>query len=129
MNKNNNPNKSHLTAIGRKKLPSPTQWLLKNKCLGDIEFEDVVLDYGCGKCHSVNNQHFVADGYDPHYFPNGLSEGWSYNFIICNYVLCVIPTHQERMAVLQKIQLLLTKNGVAYISLNIAEPKSGWGYG
>ena len=117
--------KSYLTAISRKTLPSPTRWLMKN---GFVQNHPHIatLDFGCGKCHEVNNQHFPADGYDPHYRPNGIPEGKRYNIIICNYVLCTLPK-EERAAVLKKIQFFLSEHGVAYISVRNDKPKQGWG--
>jgi hypothetical protein len=117
--------KSHLTAIARKSLPLPTQWIIKN--MGLI---GPVLDYGCGKCHSVNNEHFKADGYDPHFRPDGIPEGVKYRTIICNYVLCVIPA-EERTAILHKLQGLLMDGepdtAFALVSVRNDKPKNGWG--
>jgi methyltransferase family protein len=85
-----------------------------------------MLDFGCGKCHSVNNEHLHIDGYDPHYRPDGIPEGKRYQIIVCNYVLCTLPK-EERAAVLKKIQFLLSEGGVAYISVRNDKPKQGWG--
>jgi len=117
--------KSHLTAIGRRDLPVPTRFLIKNGYLvGSI------LDYGCGKCHLINNKHFNADGFDAHpSFPQSASiriNMGRYNTIICNYVLCVVPL-EERLPILRTIQTLLTDNGTAYISVRNDKPKNGWG--
>ena len=104
-------NKSHLTAIVRKTLPLPTRWLIKERrIIGDV------LDYGCGRCHEVNNKHFRADGYDPHYRPDGIKK-LRYDTIICNYVLNVIEDPVERAKVLAHIESLLTPAGYAYISV------------
>lgn len=84
------------------------------------------LDFGCGKCHEINNKHFPCDGYDPHFRPDGVAEGKRYNIIICNYVLCVLPP-KERKAVLKKIQFLLGEYGVAYVSVRNDRPRQGWG--
>jgi len=104
-------NKSHLTAIRRNKLPNPTQWLLDKFLI-----RGRTLDYGCGRCHEINNQFFSADGFDPHYRPNGINYS-SYDTIICNYVLNVLPTEQERKEVCEHILGLLSSNGVAYITV------------
>lgn len=116
-------NKSHLTAIARKSLPGPTQWLLKKNLLIPR-----VLDYGCGKAHEINNQHFKADGFDPFYRPDGITGSQVYNTIICNYVLCVLPTDEERREVLRNIQALLLHDGVAYVSVRADTPKKGHGW-
>ena len=119
-------NKSHLTAISRRTLPLPTRWLTEKEFL-----VGKILDYGCGKCHSVNNRHFKADGYDPyhHQDPKGiihrLNTNW-YNTIICNYVLCVLE-RRERPFILEDIQRLLNKDGKAYVSVRNDRPKQGWG--
>lgn len=89
-----------------------------------------VLDYGCGKCHSVNNQHFVADGYDPHFRPDGLIARKKYRTILCNYVLCVVPA-AERITILKDIQSRLVDDepdtAFALLSVRNDKPKQGWG--
>lgn len=108
---------SHLTAISRKTLPVPTRWLRKQGViLGRV------LDYGCGKCASVNPPSW--DNYDPHFYPNGMSG--KYDTILCNYVLCTLP-NDERMEILHDIQNHLTADGIAYISVRNDRPKQGWG--
>lgn len=112
--------KSHLTAIVRKTLPAPTRWLMNNE-----KIWGAVLDYGCGKCFSVNPPEW--DSYDPHYRPNGLTGTGFYHTIICNYVLCTIPAFFERMEILRNIQSHLYPMGTAFISVRTDRPKSGWG--
>lgn len=118
-------NKSHLTAIGRKALPGPTRWLFNN-----ARIKGKVLDYGCGRCHSVNNQHFKADGFDPHFefdqTDASVINSRKYDTIICNYVLCVLR-EEERQTVLRSIQSLLSVKGIAYIAVRNDKPKQGWG--
>jgi hypothetical protein len=75
-----------------------------------------ILDYGCGKCHEINNNHFKADGYDPHYRPDGINQQ-SYDVILCNFVLNTIESVFERVATIQRIRKLLSPDGVAYISV------------
>lgn len=101
--------KSWKTAIARKKLPVPTRFLLENDLL-----RGSVLDYGCGKCHDLNNQHFVAEGFDPHFRPIALDK--KYDTIICNYVLNVVPD-DVRSTILEKIKSLLNDNGTAYVAV------------
>ena len=103
-------NNSYKTAIKRKGLPNPTRWLLYQGLL-----KGTVLDYGCGKCHEINNQHFVADGYDSYYRPEILIK--RYDTIICNFVLNTIESIFERVAIVQRIRKLLSSNGVAYVSV------------
>jgi SAM-dependent methyltransferase len=102
--------KSAKTAMSRKVLPTPTRYLLKNGMLkGDI------LDYGCGKCHDLNNQHFTSEGYDPHHRP--VEPAGKYDTIICNFVLNTIDCKFRRALVVQSILDLLVDGGVAYISV------------
>lgn len=114
---------SFLTAISRKSLPSPTKWLFKNKYL----FSDKILDYGCGKCHEINNKYFPCDGYDPYYRPDGIIVGLSYKTIICNFVLNTIPFYQERKDLVRKMQNILHPYGCIYISVrNDIKKLNGW---
>lgn len=111
---------SHLTAITRKTLPVPTRWLMSQGLI-----VGKVMDYGCGKCASVNPPHWF--NYDPHYQPNANFGTDRFDTIVCNYVLCTLPS-VERMDVLKHLQVLLRLNGVAYVSVRNDRPKSGWGY-
>lgn len=97
------------TAITRSKLPAPTQFLLDNgKLKGDI------LDYGCGRCHDINNQYFVADGYDPYF--KDMKFDKQYDTIICNYVLNVV-NEEEREKILNDLYKLLKPGGTAYVTV------------
>ena len=113
-------NKSHLTAIARKVQPVPVRWLVEHH---RIQFP--VLDYGCGKCFSVNP--FPWINYDPHWYKINLdSFRGSFQTVVCTYVMCVLRP-KERRAVLRDIQTLLRPEGTAYITLNKRRPKWGWG--
>jgi len=114
---------SHLTAISRRALPTPVRWLMRQ---GFVLNHDQIatLDFGCGKCASVNPK--AWDNYDPYYAPDGIPTGKKYNIIVCTYVLCVLPP-EERLRVLKKIRYLLSEWGVAYISVRNDKPKQGWG--
>ena len=115
-------NKSHLTAITRKTQPVPTRWLLKQK---HILFP--VLDYGCGKCYSVNPLPWI--NYDPYYYKIDLDcfRG-KFLTVVCNYVLCALPA-QDRLDILRDIQSLLMNrpDSRAYVSVRNDKPKQGWG--
>ena len=102
---------SHKTAISRKTLPLPTRWLLARGLL-----RGTILDYGCGKCFDLNNLFFVSDGYDPYYRKDGI-EHYSYDVILCNFVLNVIGNSAARQGVEDDIQYLLALDGKAYISV------------
>lgn len=102
-------NKSHLTAITRKKVSQPMAYLNEKNLINGI-----ALDYGCGK--GFDASHFEMDKYDPYYFPN-LETKSIYDTITCNYVLNVIDSDQDIMECLKKIQNLLYKTGKAYITV------------
>lgn len=119
------PDKSHLTAITRRNLPGPTQWLIK-KGLLTWSRKTRILDYGCGKAHELNNGVMPMSGYDPYHRPR--KPRGHFNIIICNYVLCVLPTAEKQMEVIRNIQDLLTPDGVAYISVRNDKPKTGHGF-
>jgi hypothetical protein len=96
--------------MSRKTLPAPTRWLLAR---GFIQGR--TLDYGCGKCHDINNLFFKADGVDPYY--RMVEIGTQYDTILCHFVLNVIEEEPERWSVLQTIRNLLAPTGIAYISV------------
>jgi len=101
-------NKAHLTAIIRKKISKPAEYLLQKNLL-----DGRILDYGCGRGFDADS--LGADKYDPHYFPTP-PQG-KYNLIYCNYVLNVIADPEERLKVIENIRSLLSSGGVAYISV------------
>ena len=123
-------NLSYRTAIGRKTLPAPVRFLLKENLIhGDI------LDYGCGRCKALNDKVLAkAPGissitsYDPFFCPNELLEGelWDYDTILCTYVLCVV-SKEVGQSILQTIKILLKTDGVAYITVRNDSPRKGHG--
>lgn len=115
-------NKSHLTAITRKKPSVPMLWLEANGLI-----DGLALDYGCGKGYDAD--HYAMDKLDPHFTEGRIvlvkdktttavmySHG-AYNTITCNYVLNVIESQEERDRVLEEIRTMLCKSGTAYISV------------
>ena len=104
--------KSHLTAITRKKLSKPMQWLLDQ---GLINTEDHGLDYGCGKGFDANFMGF--DGWDPNHRDDTRGLSTEYDVITCNYVLNVIEDDEERKNVEARIIDKLARGGVAYVSV------------
>ena len=100
--------KAHLTAIARKAPSKPVQRL---KATGAIVGK--TLDYGCGR--GVDADWLGCDGYDPHYRPE--RPVGTFETIVCNYVLNVIVSESERLAVLRDIQALLDDDGFAYITV------------
>lgn len=117
---------SHLTAISRTNLPVPVRWLL-----GQGMIHGDVLDYGCGKCQTLNETWSKSPGiqkihsYDPHYQPV-MPEGL-FDVILCTYVLCTVK-EEDQNYILWDIQRRLKGNGVGFISVRNDEPKQGWGY-
>lgn len=109
---------AHRTAISRKKLSGPMRFLSDTDMILGRS-----LDYGCGKGFDADT--LGMDSYDPHYRdtqPSGL-----YDTITCNYVLNVIPNSDDRDFVLNHIRSLLTRNGVALISVrNDKSNLNGW---
>jgi len=117
----NEENKTHLTAITRKKLSAPCKYL-KNQGL----LQGKVLDYGCGRgedCSILHGEGYEIRGYDPHYRPV-LPKG-KFDTIFCIYVLNVIPDVDEREAVLSSIRRKLKKISFAYVVVR-AKVKEGW---
>ncbi len=108
----------HRTALARTSLSAPTVYLRDTGRLNGR-----ILDFGCGRGYDADA--IGAEKYDPDGFPD-LPEG-PFNTIICNYVLNVIPSAIERLAVLTTIQRLLAPGGIAYITVrNDKRSLNGW---
>ena len=104
-------NKAHLTAIGRKKMSAPMTWLLNS---GSLNLTFRSLDYGCGRGFDANFLKWSK--YDPHYFPHTMLAPNYWQQITCHFVLNVMP-EAEGLAVLKKIQSLLSWDGIAFITV------------
>lgn len=114
-----NTNNSHLTAIHRKAMSAPLQFLLKNKMV-----KGRILDYGCGHgtdCKFLSKLGYIAVGYDSYYKPQ--KPRGKYDTILCTYVLNVLKD-KDRKEVINDIYTLLSENGNAYITVrrDIHEP-------
>lgn len=99
---------SHKTAIARTKISAPAKWLRDNGLLVGR-----VLDYGCGR--GKDAEVLGCAGYDPYYrpeFPLG-----EFDTIMCNFVLNVIESADERREVIRDIILRLEVGGCAYITV------------
>ena len=99
---------AHKTAITRNKPSAP---MMRLKASGRLKGR--VLDYGCGK--GFDASHFGMDSYDPHYQPD-MPDGL-FDTIVCNYVLNVIESVEERERVVADIRSRLTDSGRAYITV------------
>lgn len=100
------------TAIRRNKLSKPVQ-IYKSELKGKI------LNYGSGHGEDtelLNLEGFEVCNYDK-YFNSNADMNIQYDTIICNYVLNVIPTIDERAEVLEHINKLLKYDGFAYITV------------
>jgi len=109
--------KAHLTAIARKAISAPAQWLLKQGLIKSGHG----LDYGCGRGFDADELGF--DKYDPHYVPEYPSG--EYEQVICFYVVNVIEDSKERIELLNNIKDLLTSTGAAYIAIRRDVKKPG----
>jgi 2-polyprenyl-3-methyl-5-hydroxy-6-metoxy-1,4-benzoquinol methylase len=98
----------HKTAIKRKKLSTPMQYLGQQRV-----FNGKMLDYGCG--YGNDAQLIGMDKYDPHFHPT-FPYNKQYDTITCNYVLNVV-NGEEQVRILNRIHGLLTTTGKAYISV------------
>jgi len=115
-------NKSHLTAMSRKKPSSPMVVLNKKGLL-----KDKMLDFGCGK--GFDADYFKMDKYDPYHFSsfnillNKISQ--DYDVITCNYVLNVVNKTQEK-TIIDQIKNLLKTGGTAYLAVRRDIIKEGF---
>ena len=98
------------TAIERRKLSAPAEWLH-----GAHLLKGRVLDYGCGRGDIHRFLDLPGCDYDPNFQPerpNGL-----FDTVYCGYVLNVIPKPSDRDAVLLDIYGMLAPGGKAYIAV------------
>lgn len=107
-------NTSKKTAIHRKAPSVPMRWLSSQGML-----RGTMLDYGCG--HGIDADTFGMDKYDLNWFPTKPDR--EYDTITCNYVLNVIQSPIDRLAVLVSILARLKKSGTAYITVRADKKK------
>lgn len=100
--------KSHLTAINRKKPSSPMKVIFSRELL-----KGRILDFGCGK--GFDADHFDLEDYDPYYRPIKLESG-VYDTVTCIYVFNVLQESMEE-ELLYTIKCLLKQDGKAYIAV------------
>lgn len=98
---------SHKTAIARTRPSVPMRWLHSAGLLVGR-----MLDYGCGR--GFDAEAFGMDRFDPHYYPNRIQG--EYDTITCNYVLNVVDD-QDAERILSRIKRLLAIDGVAYVTI------------
>lgn len=81
------------------------------------------LDFGCGRGYDADA--FGLERFDPHYAPQ-MPVG-TFDTVVCNYVLNVIPSPEEREATITVLSRLLAPGGIAYISVrNDINSLNGW---
>lgn len=95
------------SAISRKTMSKPTQWLLKNNLI-----KGKTLDFGCGKGKDADL--LKCDRYDPYFFPNPPKN--KYDTIICQYGLNILPP-KKRIKTINQMKNLINKNGSIFITV------------
>ncbi len=106
------------TAITRNKASVPARALVEG---GWLDPGDAVYDWGCGKgkdLEYLRENGFVCGGYDVAHrpFPQPGQSKIKYNWILCAYVLNVIPPI-ERSATVRAIYKMLPDNGQAMFAV------------
>jgi SAM-dependent methyltransferase len=107
--------RSHKTAIKRKRLSAPARYLKEAGLL-----KGRILDFGCGRGFDADA--LGAEGFDPYYrtqMPDG-----KFDTIICIYVLNVIPLDAQTETLIQ-ISRKLRRGGKAYIAVRRDLRKEG----
>ena len=99
---------THKTAIKRKKLSTPMQYLDQHNLI-----KGNALDYGSG--YGNDAKLLRMHRYDPFFQPTIPYEE-EYKTITCNYVLNVIP-HEQRETTIRKMIELLELGGIIYLSV------------
>ncbi len=97
----------HRTAITRRKLSRPAQYLLDSNLLAGR-----MLDYGCGR--GGDAKRLECESYDPHYQPV-LPEG-KFDTILCTFVFNVC-SYETRQMIIDDLLLKLEAGGMAYIAV------------
>jgi len=109
-------NKSHLTAISRKKPSLPLRVLMSQKI---IKKGHRVLDFGCGRGADhvwLQSEGIDAKGYDPYWRPDKTVLKSKYDVVLCSYVLNVV-NNKERARIITQLKSLTKKGGSVYITV------------
>ena len=101
------------TAIHRKKLSAPAQWLLDEGLL-----RAPVLDFGCGHGDLGKFVDLGVESWDPHWQPGAGSKALAGRFetVACLYVLCVLPPG-ERLDPLEAAYRCVRPGGNLYVAV------------
>jgi DNA phosphorothioation-associated putative methyltransferase len=102
------------TAIHRTGPSAPAKALLAT---GQVAPDASILDFGCG--YGADAAYFTKQGlraakYDPFYYPEPPRR--SFDWVFVNYVINVLPTHAERVAMLQAATSYLARGGVMVVT-------------
>lgn len=112
--------KPWLTAIKRKKISKPMEYLVDNNF---ILKKHNILDYGCGygfDIYELDNLGFNITGYDKYILPyknNSNIYNKKFDIITSHYMFNVIPSLEERSSTLKNMVSLLNKNGSIFITV------------
>lgn len=119
----NNQFHPEVTAIKRRSLSAPVDWLVRHQYLRSGQSK--ILDYGCGYGSDVQilkdwNEGYPVQGYDPYHKNADMTKGFPYNLnydvVLCTYVLNVVD-EQEQIDIIRKMWQHLRENGQLYISV------------
>ena len=109
-------NKSHLTAIPRKKPSLPLRVLVNS---GKINLDAKILDFGCGRGKDytwLSSMGYNARGYDPHWNRDEEALKNKYDVVLCSYVLNVVDKTTQKQ-ILDQLKSLTKTNGKIYVSV------------
>ena len=82
-------NRSHLTAIPRRRPSLPMRWLADNGWLEGLK----CLDYGCGRGYDA--YYYGMSSWDPHWNGGWTPPARSFDVVTCLYVLNVVPPEER----------------------------------
>lgn len=102
----------HKTAMPRTKASRPCLFLLKKIGM----YSDTLLDYGCG--YGADCDWLGATGYDPYYRPT--KPQGTFEVVMCNYVLNVLPTREEREELVRAAWNYVADRGYLFFAVRLA---------
>ena len=113
--------KTENTAIRRNKPSMPTKHLMEKTL--HVPDNATVLDFGCGRGDDI--EYLVKEcgcevsGYDPNFAPYDSKPKYAERFdaVICNYVLCVIPSRPDRHGILEEAWHHVDEGGIMMVSV------------
>jgi DNA phosphorothioation-associated putative methyltransferase len=109
-------NNSYKTAIKRKTLSSPLNYLIKE---GKVTKNHWILDYGCGRGDDMRwlkSNKYDVRGWDPTWYKNDSYRNRSYDVVLCTYVLNVVNA-TTRKNIIKRLKDLTNRHGKVYITV------------